>query len=59
VAARTGDGDTEYGTVGVDARELGRFADVTLEDGEVIVYDQENEDAWVQSSSAIGLEFMV
>ncbi|MEF8851882.1 MAG: hypothetical protein V5A44_10535 [Haloarculaceae archaeon] len=57
MAVRTGD-DTEYQTVGMDAAELQRYAEVTLESGEVVIYDEENEDAWVQSASAIGLEFM-
>jgi len=57
MAAST-DGDTEYRTVGVDAPELQQYAAVSLEDGEVIIYDQDNEKAWIQSPSALGLEFM-
>jgi hypothetical protein len=52
------DDDTRYRTVGMDAAELGRYADVTLEDGQVIIYDTDNEAAWIQSPSAIGVEFM-
>lgn len=58
MAVRTGDGDTDYQTVGVDASEMTRYDHVTLEAGEVIIYDEGNEDAWLQSTSAIGLEFM-
>jgi hypothetical protein len=57
MSVRTGD-DTEYRTVGMDAAELQRYADVSLENGEVVVYDRDNEAAWLQSESAIGLEFM-
>lgn len=57
MSVRTDD-DAEYGTVGVDAAELERYDHVTLETGEVIVYDQDDENAWIQSGSAIGLEFM-
>lgn len=51
--------DSEYQTIGVDAAELQRYAEVTLENGEVVIYDQENENAWIQSPSALGLEFMI
>lgn len=36
-------------TVGIDAVPLGAFAAVETGDGEMIIYDQENEDAWIQS----------
>jgi hypothetical protein len=52
------DDDSEYKTIGVDAAELQQYAEVVLESGEVVIYDEDNEDAWVQSASAIGLEFM-
>jgi hypothetical protein len=52
------DDDAEYETIGMDAPHLQRYAEVTLEDGEVVIYDVENEGAWVQSASAIVLEFM-
>jgi hypothetical protein len=59
MSARTDDGDTDYRTVGVDASEMGRYDHVALEDGAVIIYDEEDEESWVQSTSAIGLEFMI
>jgi len=59
MSVRTDDEETRYRTVGMDAAELERYADVTLENGDVIVYDQDNEAAWIQSPSAIGLEFMI
>jgi hypothetical protein len=58
MSVRTGDDETRYQTVETDAADLQRYAAVTLEDGEVIIYDQDNESAWIQSESAIGLEFM-
>jgi len=48
----------EYQTVGADATEFERYADVRLEEGEVVVYDRDNEEAWIQSESAIGLDHM-
>lgn len=50
--------ETEYRTVGIDAADLQRYGAVTLEGGDVIIYDQNDEAAWIQSDSAIGLEFM-
>jgi len=58
MAATPDDAPEEYTTVGTDAVDMDGYEDVTLENGDVIVYDAENEDAWVQSASAIGLEFM-
>jgi len=58
MAVRTDDSTTDYQTIGMDATELGQYADVSLDDGQVIIYDKDNEEAWVQSHSAIGVEFM-
>jgi len=58
MAVRTDDSGTEYRTIGMDATELQQYADVSLDDGQVIIYDEDNEHAWVQSHSGIGLEFM-
>jgi len=58
MSVRTDDDETRYRTVGMDATELQRYADVSLENGEVIIYDRDNEAAWIQSESAIGLAFM-
>jgi len=58
MSVRTDDGGTEYRTVGADATDLERYEDVTLEDGQVIIYDTDNEAAWLQSHSGIGAEFM-
>jgi len=58
MSVRTDDDEIRYRTVGMDATELQRYADVSLENGEVIIYDRDNEAAWIQSESAIGLGFM-
>jgi hypothetical protein len=44
---RCPDGDCP--TVGVDASPLERFAAVETDDGEMLVYDTDGEDAWIQS----------
>lgn len=36
-------------TFGVETVRLERFADVGTDDGERIVYDAEEEDAWIQA----------
>lgn len=36
-------------TVGVDAQPLERYEDIESEDGDLIVYDAEVQDAWIQS----------
>lgn len=50
--------DTQYETVGTDATDLTGFGAVELDDGDLIVYDVDGEEGWVQSSDWIGLEFM-
>jgi hypothetical protein len=52
------EGDIEYNTVGVDAAELRQYAGVRLDGGAVVIYDEDNENAWFQSDSAIGLAFV-
>jgi len=58
MSVRSEDDDTEFRTVGMDATDLRRYAEITLEDGDVVIYDQDNEDGWVQSGSAVDLEAM-
>lgn len=41
------------GQVGAD---YDRYADVTVEDGHVMVYDIDESDAWIQSNVAISIE---
>lgn len=39
-----------YPTLGVDAVPLSRYDDVEVEEGEMLVYDAEHEEAWIQST---------
>jgi len=52
------DSADRYHTVGADARPLEGYGTVELDDGDIIVYDLDDESGWVQSSDWIGLEFM-
>ncbi len=54
--ARDSGGD--YDTVGIGAPDLEQFGAVELADGELIVYDIDREEGWIQSSDWIGREFM-
>jgi len=56
MSARTD--DTDYETLGMDAAELDRYAEVTLESGGVIIYDRDNESAWIQADEPIELDSM-
>lgn len=60
MAVRNGDGDekSEYHTVGVDAAALQQYAQVRVQDDEVVIYDQDNENAWVQSASTVDPDAM-
>jgi hypothetical protein len=59
MAASTKDGGGEFETIGVEAADMSRYEDVQVENGEVIIYDRDVESAWIQSDSALGLEFMI
>ena len=49
----------ECPSVGVDAVPLGRYEEVTTYEGELLVYDAESEDAWVQADCYYSLESCV
>lgn len=49
---RTSGDDPRYKTIGADVVELSRYANISLENGEVVIYDVDNEDAWIQSDSS-------
>lgn len=36
-------------TIGVEAAALERFADVSTDDDDLLIYDREEVDAWIQS----------
>ncbi|WP_162562331.1 hypothetical protein [Salinigranum rubrum] len=57
MATRTDDSGEDWDCE-VDGADGARYADLRLEDGDVIIYDRAGEDAWIQSASAIGLELM-
>ena len=46
----------ECPSVGVDAVGLQRYEDVTTYEGDLLVYDVESEDAWIQSDCYYSLE---
>jgi len=56
MAARNGD-DTDY-----DRTETGteqeRYTDIWLDSGELVIYDVENAEAWIQSGSTVTLDAM-
>lgn len=56
MVVRTEDDDIEYQPVGAKAAELDRYAEITLEDGGIIIYDRDNENAWVQSQAPVELQ---
>lgn len=45
-----------FSWMGQDEADFARYADVTVEDGHVMVYDNEEPDAWIQSNVAISIE---
>lgn len=49
------DGRTDYSTLGPHAVEYGRYAAVQFEGGELLVYDDDNEDAWLKSDVTVDL----
>jgi len=55
MAARNGDdGDRSFEPHG----EQDRYTDVRLDTGELVIYDVDNSEAWVQSASAVALDAM-
>jgi hypothetical protein len=52
-------GERDRPTIGVDAVPLDRFADVGTEDGQLLVYDRDNETAWVQADLYVPRETML
>lgn len=47
--------DYEFTTLGPDAQEYEAYAMVTLDAGQVLLYDVDDEDAWIQSDTAVSL----
>jgi hypothetical protein len=57
MSARTDD-DAEYNTLGTDAADLEQLTEVTLDDGGVIIYDEDDSEMWIQSDAALDIEAM-
>lgn len=57
MVARTEDG-SRGGPVAPDAPRA-RYVGLSLDDGEVIIYDREEENAWIQSAAAVELQQVV
>lgn len=51
--------DHEFTTMGPDAQRYDRYATVTTDDDEVILYDIDEETAWLQSDTAVSLAEVV
>lgn len=45
-------------TIAIEAANLERYTDIRLENGEVVIYDVDDENAWIQAASAVPLETM-
>lgn len=43
----------------IEVADAGRFAGFTLGDGDCIIYDTENQCAWIQSSAYVDVESVV
>lgn len=54
----TPDDDSRYRTVGVESVDFERYDDLSIDDGDTVIFDRRNVDAWLQSSSGIGLGVM-
>jgi len=50
-----GTSEREYVTVGLDAPDYEQYAEVTLEEEHVLLYDRDDEEAWMKSDTAIDL----
>jgi hypothetical protein len=55
MAARNGD-DADYG--GVESDDDERWTEIWLDSGELVIYDVDNPEAWLQSGSTVALDAM-
>lgn len=53
ISTNDADDAEEYTTVGPEASDYERYAMVSLDDGEVLLYDRDDEDAWIQSDASV------
>lgn len=54
----TKDRDLQLPSVGIDAVDLARYSHVTTNDGDLLIYDEDIQDAWFQSSLWIPIDTM-
>lgn len=52
----TRDDPTEFTTLGPDAARYEQYTTVELDEGVVLLYDREEEEAWLQSDAAVDLD---
>lgn len=45
-------------SIGIDAAPLGRYTAITIDERELIVFDERNQDAWLRSTNWIDIETM-
>lgn len=45
--------DPAFTTIGPDAHDYERYAQVYLEEDAILLYDRENEDAWITSDAGV------
>jgi len=55
----TEDKTTRFPSLGVDAVSLDRYSDVRTAEGEIIIYDEQAEDGWIQSTRWDSADAMV
>ncbi len=47
-----------FPSIGVDAVSLDRYSDVETDTGELIIYDEQRDEAWIQCTFWIPVETM-
>ena len=47
-----------FASVGIDAVSLDRYSDVETDGGDLMVYDEQHEDGWIQADFWIPAESM-
>jgi len=55
MSTKSGDAHDRLPTAGPGTDEYDRYTSVQV-DGDVILYDEQHEDAWIQSSTDLALE---
>jgi hypothetical protein len=58
MSVRTDDDESDSQTVGLDAPDFDSYREVLLDDGGIIIYDDDADGAWIQSTAAVALESM-